>query len=323
MDTRPFENERILLTGGAGFIGSHLCERFLQEGAEVQVIDNFDAFYSPAIKRRNLAAVRRHARFTLTTGDIRNRKMLARAFAWQPTLLVHLAALAGVRPSIAAPDRYMEINVVGTARLLQHCAESGVKRVVFASSSSVYGNRKTVPFREHDPVDDPVSPYAASKKAGELLCHTYAHLYGLAISCLRFFTVYGPRQRPEMAIHKFVRAITTGEDITLFGDGSSSRDYTYIDDIVDGVVGAAQHLDGYQIFNLGESTPITLADLVETIEEVTGCSARRAHLPDQPGDVERTFADVERARTQLGYAPKVGIREGVERFFAWYQDNLK
>ena len=323
METRALERERILLTGGAGFIGSHLCERFLAEGAEVQVIDNFDAFYAPAIKRRNIAAVRRHARFTLTTGDIRNRKLLARAFEWRPTLLVHLAALAGVRPSIGAPDRYMEVNLVGTARLLQHCVQSDVKRVLFASSSSVYGNRKNVPFRETDPVDDPVSPYAASKKAGELLCHTYHHLYGLDISCLRFFTVYGPRQRPEMAIHKFVRAIMNGEEITLFGDGSSSRDYTYIDDIVDGVVGAAKHLGGYRIFNLGESTTITLAELVESIEAVTGKKARRVHLPNQPGDVERTFADVERARAELGYAPKVGVREGLERFFAWYQENVQ
>ncbi len=308
----------MLVTGGAGFIGSHLCERLVAEGAEVVALDNFDPFYDVAIKRNNLAALANEPAFELIEGDIRDPDALARAFDPAPDVVVHLAALAGVRPSIAAPDRYMDVNLVGTARLLQRCVESGVRRLVFASSSSVYGDRPTVPFRESDPVDDPVSPYAASKKAGELLCHTFHHLYGLHVSCLRFFTVYGPRQRPEMAIHKFVDAVRRGAPLTLYGDGGSSRDYTYIDDIVAGVRAAMERLEGFRIYNLGGSSPVTLAELVAAIEVATGQAAQRRVLPDQAGDVSRTFACVERARAELGYDPATPLAEGLRRFVAWY-----
>ena len=275
----PTKQERVLVTGGAGFIGSHLCERLLNEGHQVHVLDNFNDFYDPGIKRNNLAQFSDHENVEITEGDIRDEALLRQIFKWNPTAIVHLAAMAGVRPSIQRPDLYMSVNLVGTARLLQAAEEQGTRRIVFASSSSVYGNRKDVPFRETDPVDDPISPYAASKKGGELLCHTYHHLFDMDISCLRFFTVFGPRQRPEMAIHKFVRAILTGEEITVFGDGSSSRDYTYVDDCVEGICKALEQLSGYQIFNIGQSTPITLTALIDTIESVIGLPAMRRQLP--------------------------------------------
>lgn len=318
--TNTMSGERVLVTGGAGFIGSHLCDRLLAEGAEVHALDNFDPFYERWRKEANLAQALSNPRFTLTEGDIRDAHALRKVLDWSPTALCHLAALAGVRPSITQPAHYMDVNVVGTARLLEACVHSGLDRIIFASSSSVYGNRTDVPFRETDRIDDPISPYAASKAAGELLCHTYSHLHGLNIAALRFFTVYGPRQRPEMAIHKFVRMILANETLTLFGDGTSSRDYTYVGDIVDGVLCAMGSLNGFQVLNLGESQTCTLNDLVAAIERATGHTAQRTHSAPQPGDVARTFADISRAKA-LGYAPAVGIDEGVRRFVEWFRDS--
>jgi UDP-glucuronate 4-epimerase len=317
-DDGRFAGERVLLTGGAGFIGSHLAERLLAEGARVLCLDSFDPFYSPAIKRGNVADALEHESYRLIEGDIADDAALDEAFALRPTVLLHFAALAGVRPSIEAPARYLRVNVEGTGRLLQRCVEHGVGRVVFASSSSVYGNRKRVPFRETDPVDDPVSPYAASKKAGELLASTYHALYGLPVTCLRLFTVYGPRQRPEMAIHKFVRDILAGRPVTLYGDGSSSRDYTYLDDIVDGTLSAVERPLGYEIVNLGGASPVSLAELVALIEEATGQRAKRQFLPDQKGDVERTFASLDKAADLLGYHPQTSLEQGLARFLGWY-----
>lgn len=312
---------RILVTGAAGFIGSHLSERLLGLDHEVLGLDNFNDFYDPAIKERNVEAARAHPAFELVRGDILDRDLLDGVFArFQPERVVHLAAWAGVRPSIARPALYQKVNVEGTTNLLERCRHQGIDRFVFASSSSVYGDREEVPFRETDPVDRPISPYAATKAAGELLCYTWHHLFGLHAHCLRFFTVYGPRQRPEMAIHKFARQIAAGEPVTLFGDGSSSRDYTYIDDIIDGVVAAVERVEGYRIYNLGESETTRLIDLVEMIGAALGEQPQIQWLPNQPGDVPRTFADVSRARAELGYAPRVPIAEGIRRFADWYRD---
>ncbi|MCA9539055.1 MAG: GDP-mannose 4,6-dehydratase [Myxococcales bacterium] len=312
---------RILVTGAAGFIGSSLCDRLLADGHEVTGVDNFNAFYDPAIKAANVLAAERNPRFECVRGDLLDDTLMDAVFERvRPDRVVHLAAWAGVRPSIEHPAIYQRVNIEGTMRVLELCRRHRIDRLVFASSSSVYGERKTVPFCEDDPVDHPISPYAATKKAGELLCYTWHHLHGLHVDCLRFFTVYGPRQRPEMAIHLFARLIDRGEPITLFGDGSSSRDYTYIDDIIDGVVASIERVEGYRIFNLGESQTVTLSELVATIGEALGRTPKIIYKPMQPGDVPRTFADISRARAALGYAPHVGIAEGVARFVAWYKD---
>lgn len=311
---------RILVTGAAGFIGSSVCDRLLADGHRVLGIDNFNAFYDPVIKARNIAAAEEHPDFECVRGDICDARTVATAFErFAPERIIHLAAWAGVRPSIQNPAIYQRTNIEGTLNLLEQCRTSGVDRFVFASSSSVYGARKTVPFREDDPVDNPISPYAATKKAGELLCYTWHHLHGLHTHCLRFFTVYGPRQRPEMAIHKFARLIDTGQTLTLFGDGTSSRDYTYIDDIVDGVVASVERVEGYRIYNLGESQTTTLVELVDHIGRALGRTPKVEFAPMQPGDVPRTFADVSRARAELDYAPSVKIAEGIERFAAWFR----
>ena len=311
---------RVLVTGAAGFIGSHTCERLLGAGHQVCGLDNLNNFYDPAIKTRNIAPSRAYDAFDWSPGDILDHDFLAATFArFQPERVVHLAAWAGVRPSIEKPALYQQVNVEGTTNLLERCRADGVDRFVFASSSSVYGDRDEVPFRETDNVDFPISPYAATKKAGELLCYTWHHLFGLHAHCLRFFTVYGPRQRPEMAIHKFTRLMANGEPLTLFGDGTTSRDYTYIDDIVDGVVAAVERVEGYRIYNLGESETTTLSELVALIADALGVEPRIEHIPTQPGDVTRTFADVSRARAELDYAPCVKIAEGVRRFVEWYR----
>lgn len=312
---------RILVTGAAGFIGSHVCERLLGAGHAVVGIDDFNAFYDPLIKARNVAfAEEKWPDYTCVRGDICDAGLLAETFAeFRPERVIHLAAWAGVRPSIEHPAIYQRVNLEGTVTLLEQCRCSGVDRFVFASSSSVYGERGDVPFRETDAVDHPISPYAATKKAGELLCYTWHHLHGLHVHALRFFTVYGPRQRPEMAIHKFARQIVGGETLTLFGDGQSSRDYTYIDDIVDGVVASVERVEGYRIYNLGESETTTLAELVEHLGRALGVAPKVRHLPMQPGDVPRTFADVSRARAELDYRPRVKIAEGIERFAAWFR----
>jgi UDP-glucuronate 4-epimerase len=318
---------RILVTGAAGFIGSHVCERLLAGGHEILALDNFDRFYSPAAKRRNLEACSGHPRFRLLEADIRDVDGIEAYLAVDGPAgidaVVHLAARAGVRPSIEAPLLYSRVNVEGTAAMLELARRRGIRRFVFASSSSVYGNNRKVPFSETDPVDRPISPYAATKQAGELLCHTYHHLYGLSVVCLRFFTVYGPRQRPDLAIHKFTRLMSEGSPIPMFGDGTTERDYTYIDDILQGVEAAMELTAApdplYEIVNLGESRTTSLRQLVELIASALGVEPRIDRLPLQPGDVERTYADISRARALLGYAPSTPVEEGIPRFIEWFR----
>ncbi len=315
--------KKVFITGVAGFIGSHVAEALLRGGDAVVGLDNFDPFYARAIKERNLAALSAFPGFRFVEGDIRDPAALDR---WggeeSPDALIHLAAKAGVRPSVADPAGYADVNVLGTARVLCFARDRAVPRVLFASSSSVYGGNEKVPFSEDDPVDRPVSPYAATKRAGELLCQTFAHLYGMNIASLRFFTVYGPRQRPEMAIHKFTRRIFEGKEIELYGDGATRRDYTYIDDIVGGVLGALSAPPGHRIYNLGESATLSLADLVALLEKTTGLPAKRRLLPLQPGDVTVTYADISRARAEIGYDPKIPVAAGVEKFVSWFRGNI-
>lgn len=311
-------SKRILVTGAAGFIGSHLCEKLLAEGEQVIGLDNFDPFYDPDIKRANLAEVMKSGAFTLVEGDIRDSKCVEEILSGVD-MIVHLAAKAGVRPSIADPQTYQDVNVHGTQVLLEAARNYGVKNFIFGSSSSVYGNNKKVPFAETDNVDYPISPYAATKKAGELICYTYHHLYEMDINCLRFFTVYGPRQRPDLAIHKFARLIEAGKPIPVFGDGSMRRDFTYIDDIIQGIRGAMEQCQGYEIYNLGESRPVRLDELIEKLEEALGKKAIIERQPLQPGDVEQTYADVSKAEKKLGYRPQTEIEEGLKQFVTWLQ----
>jgi UDP-glucuronate 4-epimerase len=310
----------VLVTGNAGFIGSHLTERLLALGHTVIGFDNFDPFYDPAIKRKNLAAVAAHARFSFVEGDLRRNDQVEALFAGRRVdRIFHGAARAGVRPSLKDPLLYEEVNVRGTLHLLEAAVRHGVGNFVFASSSSVYGEQKKVPFSEADPVDHPISPYAATKKACELMCFTYHHLYRLPVTCLRFFTVYGPRQRPEMAIHAFTRAIARGEPLALFGDGSARRDFTYIDDIIAGVIAALDRPHPYEIINLGESQTIALRDLIARLERLIGRPAIIRSLPAEPGDVPITFADVTKAKALLDYEPSTSIERGLERFVAWHR----
>jgi len=310
----------ILVTGAAGFIGSHLCEALVAQGRRVIGYDNFDPFYDRSIKLCNLTALDKQPLFTLMEGDLRDREKLAHTFAeYGITEVVHLAALAGVRPSIAEPYRYQEVNVAGTAAMLECARDAQVENFVFASSSSVYGENDKVPFAEGDRVDHPISPYAATKKAGELICHTYHHLYGFPVTCLRFFTVYGPRQRPDLAIAKFTRMIDAGQAIPFFGDGSSRRDYTYIDDIIQGVLAALKKRSPYAIYNLGESETTTLSELVKAIETALDKAAIIDKQPSQPGDVPITFADISLAREALNYAPTTKIAEGIPKYVEWYR----
>ena len=315
---------RVLVTGGIGFIGSHLCQRLLAEGHAIVCLDNYDPFYDPAIKRRNLQEIQASGGdglFQFVEGDIRDKGLLADLFRRSSfDLIIHLAARAGVRPSIQQPLLYEEVNVTGTLNLLEACREFDVTGFIFGSSSSVYGKNTKVPFAEEDRLDAMISPYAVTKRVGELYCYAYHHLYGLNIFCLRFFTVYGPRQRPEMAIHKFARLIREGKKIPLYGDGTSRRDYTYIDDIIGGIIGAVHHLHGYDIFNLGESQTTPLRELISLIEQALGKKAEVEELPEQPGDVPITYADIAKARRLLGYDPRVGIEEGVMRFVQWFRD---
>ncbi len=311
----------VLVTGGAGFIGSHLAERLLAEGHCVLCLDNFDEFYDPLLKRRNLKRALLDPGFRLVEGDLREEGVLEEIFGGEKIdAVAHLAARAGVRPSIQNPLLYAEVNIRGTLNLLEACRKHNVGRVVFASSSSVYGNNRKIPFAESDPVDNPISPYAATKKAGELLCHTYHHLYGMHIACLRYFTVYGPRQRPEMAIHQFTRWIHQGKKVTVFGDGSSRRDYTYVDDAVAGTKEALLRARGYEIYNIGESQTISLLELIQAIEQRVAKKALLEYLPAQPGDVEQTYADIRKASERLGYRPQTQIQEGIDRFVGWYLD---
>lgn len=311
----------ILLTGGAGFIGSHLAERLLDEDHHVVCVDNFNDYYSPKIKRQNIRALLSHSRFELVETDIRDYSRLEECFSVHHfDTIVHLAARAGVRPSIQQPRLYQQVNVEGTVNLLELARIHNVKRFIFASSSSVYGNNKKVPFSEKDNVDHPISPYAATKKAGELLVYTYHHLYGIHASCIRFFTVYGPRQRPDMAIHKFTRLIDRGEPIPVFGDGTTRRDYTYVSDIIDGLVEAMNRCEGYEIYNLGDSKTISLMEMIRKIEEALEKKAILQFFPAQPGDVEITYADISKAMEKLNYHPKVFFEEGIRNFVAWYRD---
>jgi UDP-glucuronate 4-epimerase len=311
---------KAVVTGTAGFIGSHLTERLLRGGWAVTGVDSFDTFYDPRIKRRNIAACMVNPHFHLVEADIRDKAAMANAIDAGTDVIVHLAARAGVRPSIAEPALYTDVNVNGTVALLEVARERKIPKFIFASSSSVYGNNKKVPFSEDDNVDFPISPYAATKKAGELICHTYHHLHGIAINCLRFFTVYGPRQRPDLAIHKFARMIEEGKPIPVYGDGTMMRDFTYIDDILNGIVAAVARCSGYEVYNLGESRPISVNDLISELESALGKKALKTYLPLQPGDVDRTFADVTKAERDLGYQPATDIRTGLARFVAWLRE---
>ncbi len=310
---------RVLLTGVAGFIGSSVAEALLARGDEVVGLDNLDPFYAREHKERNLRELSRRPGFSFDVGDVLEAPKLD-VLLNGADAVVHLAALAGVRPSIVEPGRYMRVNVEGTTEVLEACRRAGLSKVVVASSSSVYGVRSEVPFREDDPCDRPASPYAASKRATEHVCATYHHLFGLGITCLRYFTVYGPRQRPEMAIHKFVRRVFASEPIPMFGDGASGRDYTYIEDIVDGTLAALDRQDGgLRLYNLGGAQPVTLRELIDGIGEATGRTVQIDQQPWQAGDVPITSADVSRAEAELDYRPKVALAEGLSRFVDWYR----
>jgi UDP-glucuronate 4-epimerase len=312
---------RILVTGAAGFIGSHLCERLVARGDQVVGLDSFDAFYARPIKESNLARLAADRRFTLVEADVRDPAALEQAFAaGKPEVVVHLAALAGVRPSLMDPAGYADVNVVGTQRIVDAVRAHAARRLVFASSSSVYGLDSHPPFKESDPCLKPLSPYASTKRSGELLLFTAHHLYALDVTCLRFFTVYGPRQRPDLAIHKFARRIAAGKSIELYGDGTTSRDYTFIDDIIDGVIASIDQPapePAYRIYNLGGSRPVALSKLVEMLGAALGTKPTVTYGVEQPGDMKRTLADLELAHQALGYAPKVSMEEGLARFVAW------
>jgi UDP-glucuronate 4-epimerase len=314
---------KVLVTGAAGFIGSHLCERLLSQGCKVTGIDNFDDFYDPQIKRRNIRNCTQNDSFQLIQADIRDTAAMETAIGSSVDIIIHLAAKAGVRPSIAQPILYADVNVNGTTVLLEVARKHKVTKFIFGSSSSVYGNNKKVPFSEDDNVDFPISPYAATKKAGELICHTYHHLYSMDITCLRLFTVYGPRQRPDLAIHKFAMLIENDKPIQIYGDGSMMRDFTYIDDVLDGIIAAVKQLvtgHGFNIYNLGCSHPITVNDLVAEIEKALGKTAKRQYVPPQPGDVQRTYADITKAAKELNYNPKTTIPDGLAKFTAWLRN---
>ena len=308
-----------LVTGGAGFIGSHLVDSLLADGWRVTAFDNFDPFYAPAVKERNIAAQRQHPAYSLVIGDLRDPESVqSLAAGGRYDVIVHLAARAGVRPSIEDPVGYQTVNVAGTQLMLELARTLGVTQFVFASSSSVYGVNPRVPWREDDYVLQPISPYASTKVSGELLGHVYSHLYGIRFIALRFFTVYGPRQRPDLAIHKFARLMLAGRPIPVFGDGSTSRDYTYIDDVVAGVRGAMEYsATPYEVINLGNTNTVTLREMIEGLEAALGTKAALQALPEQPGDVPRTWANVDKARALLGFEPRTAYRDGATRFVDW------
>ncbi len=313
---------KIVITGIAGFIGSHLGEKLISLGHEVIGIDNFDPFYPKKFKESNLAVLKASGKFSFYEADIRNKESIKEIFNTSSIdLVVHLAAKAGVRPSIEHISDYYEVNINGTVNLLECMRAANVSKLVFASSSSVYGNNEKVPFSESDFVDNPISPYAATKKSGELLCHVYSSLYGFDITCLRFFTVFGPRQRPDLAIHKFTRLIDHGKAIPFFGDGSTSRDYTYVEDIISGILCSIDRLKGYNVYNLGESRVIKLNELIIFIEKALNKKAILDKQPLQPGDVEKTFADISKAQRELGYNPQYDMETGIKQFIDWYKKN--
>ena len=317
-------NKSILITGGAGFIGSHLVDNLLAEGGwQVSVLDNFNSFYSPEIKRANIAAHLENPHFSLYENDFCNAEILRKIFAENRfEAIVHLGAWAGVRPSLLNPKLYAQVNIDGTLNLLDAAREVGVKQFVFGSSSSVYGINSKIPFAEDANVSRPISPYAATKAAGELLCHTFSHLYDIRTICLRFFTVYGARQRPDLAIHKFAKLISQGKPIQMFGDGTTRRDYTYVDDIIQGVRAAIDYdKSNYEIINLGESQTIELKELIELIEKSLGKKALIERQEMQPGDVPLTFADISKARELLNYNPTTKIGQGIPKFVEWFRKN--
>lgn len=314
----------ILVTGGAGFIGSHLVERLLSQDKKVVVIDNFNDFYTPVYKRENISAVIRDPNLRLYETDIRDKAACQEIFErHQIEKVIHLAAQAGVRPSIENPLLYEDINCKGTLNMLELSKLYGIKQFIFGSSSSVYGNNKKVPFSEDDPVNEPISPYAATKRAGELYCYNYHHLYKMSISCLRFFTVYGPRQRPDLAIRKFTELIDNNQPITVYGDGTTQRDYTFFSDIIDGVISVLDKQFDFEIINLGDSRPVQLKRLIELIEQELDKKAHMNKLPEQPGDVQRTYADIRKAERFLCYNPKISIEQGIRLFITWYKDRKK
>jgi UDP-glucuronate 4-epimerase len=316
----PLKLMNFLITGAAGFIGSHVCERLLLSGHAVWGLDDLNPFYEPRLKHRNLSEIRALGKpFHFVEGDLTRPDVLAEVFARARfDQVIHLAARAGVRPSLEEPALYQRVNVEGTVQVLEAARRHGVNKVIIASSSSVYGVNSKVPFAEHDPIFHPISPYAASKLACEALGHVYHHVYGLEVILLRFFTVYGPRQRPDLAIHKFSRLIRQGQPIPVFGDGSTARDYTYIDDILDGVMACINSRFGYEIFNLGESQTVTLHHLIGLLENALGRKAVLERYPPQPGDVPLTCADISKARSRLGYQPTTRIEQGIPLFVQWF-----
>lgn len=314
------QEQTILVTGAAGFIGSHASQALIHRGYRVIGVDNFCDFYDRSWKEMNLKSIAPSERFDVEELDIIDGEKIEALIAkTKPFAILHLAAMAGVRPSIERPAYYCRVNVEGTTNLLQSAVKHGVKKFLFASSSSVYGNASRVPFSEEDPVEEPISPYAATKRAGELIAYVYWNLYKLPIFCLRFFTVYGPRQRPDLAIHKFTRLISRGEPIPVFGDGSTSRDYTFVEDTVAGILASLDRCDRFRIYNLGGSEPVTLSGLISGLEKAIGKRAIIDRRPAQPGDVERTYADLTRATGELGYKPKVNLDEGLRRFVEWFK----
>jgi UDP-glucuronate 4-epimerase len=313
---------RIIITGAAGFIGSTLTDALLKKGLKVMGIDNFDPFYDRSIKEENISSALQDSGFQFREGDIRDCEFLDKCLSeFKPDVIMHLAAKAGVGPSLNNSWEYYNVNVMGTLNVLEMVRKNDVKKMIFASSSSVYGNNPKIPFSESDTVDFPISPYAASKKAGELLCYTYHHLYQISVLCLRFFTVYGPRQRPDLAIHKFVKGILNNDTISLYGDGSTKRDYTHVDDIVEGITSAIENLRGYDIINLGGSQAVSLIDLVSIIEKYTLRKAVLEYLPLKDGDVIQTFADINKAREILCFNPKVDIETGIKKYIQGFKNN--
>lgn len=315
-----------LITGGAGFIGSSLSERLIKEGNRVVAIDNFCDFYNPTIKENNVKELIKNSNFKLYRNDIRDRESVKKIFEENNIdIVMHLAAMAGVRPSIENPVLYQEVNCMGTQNILEEMKAHNVKNLVMASSSSVYGNCKEVPFKENMIVDFAISPYAATKKANEVMTHVYHKLFDMNVIMLRFFTVYGPKQRPDLAINKFTRLMLEDKEIPMFGDGTNSRDYTYIDDIVDGIIRSCNYVennnDVYEILNLGNSSPVSLKEMINTIGQAIGVEPKIKQLPMQPGDVDRTFADISKAKKLIGYNSKTSFKEGIENFVEWYKIN--
>ena len=315
-----------LITGGAGFIGSSLSEKLIKEGSRVVAIDNFCDFYNPTIKENNVKELIKNSNFKLYRNDIRDRESVKKIFEENNIdIVMHLAAMAGVRPSIENPVLYQEVNCMGTQNILEEMKAHNVKNLVMASSSSVYGNCKEVPFKENMIVDFAISPYAATKKANEVMTHVYHKLFDMNVIMLRFFTVYGPKQRPDLAINKFTRLMLEDKEIPMFGDGTTSRDYTYIDDIVDGIIRSCNYVennnDVYEILNLGNSSPVSLKEMINTIGQAIGVEPKIKQLPMQPGDVDRTFADISKAKELIGYNPKTSFKEGIENFVEWYKIN--